>query len=151
MFFIILPQTDTPLSEKVTAKVKMLARAARPKLALAVPTYPQASFAKSPLPRTPISPSPVSPKVRNTRHDQRGFPTLQPPTFAYSQSSKTKSILKKGPTSNLGCGKKLQFRDEPTVRFISPVPEDYHGTYLKMSKDERMWGSGRSSRVGSVD
>ncbi|KAF6230107.1 hypothetical protein HO133_004446 [Letharia lupina] len=119
----------------------MLARAARPKLAVltATPT----TLTKSPLPRTPLSPSPMSPTVRNTRLNQRGFSTLQPPTFAYAEPSNTKSILKKGQTSR-STGKKLQFREEPAVRCISPVPEDYHGTYVKMSKDERRWGSGRS-------
>ncbi|KAF6240283.1 hypothetical protein HO173_001894 [Letharia columbiana] len=118
----------------------MLARAARPKLAVltATPT----TLTKSPLPRTPLSPSPMSPTVRNTRLNQRGFSTLQPPTFAYAEPSNTKSILKKGQPSR-STGKKLQFREEPAVRCISPVPEDYHGTYVKMSKDERRWGSGR--------
>ncbi|KAL8741135.1 MAG: hypothetical protein Q9190_006231, partial [Brigantiaea leucoxantha] len=118
----------------------MLARAARPKLALAVPAASASSIApKSPLLRTPVSPSPISPTVRNTRLNQRGFSTLQPPTFAYAQPSSTKSILKKGQTSG-STSKKLQFREEPAVRCITPVPEDYHGTYVKMSRDERRWG-----------
>lgn len=120
----------------------MLARAARPKLMLAVPTAAPATLAKSPLPRTPILPSPMSPTVRNTGLNQRGFSTLQPPTFAHAQPSNSKSILKKGHKSS-SAGKKLQFREEPAVRCISPVPEDYHGTYVKMSRDERRWGSGR--------
>jgi len=66
---------------------------------------------------------------------------MQPPTFAYSQPANTKSILKKGPSSGSSSGKKLQFREEATVRCITLVPEDYHGTYLKMSKDERRWGT----------
>ena len=118
----------------------MLARAARPKLALAVPTTTSHAL-KSPIPRTPISPSPISPTVRNTRANQRGIATLQPPTFAYTQSSNTKSILKKGQSSS-STSKKLQFRDEPAVRCITPVPEDYHGTYVKMTRDERRWGKG---------
>ncbi|CAF9921872.1 MAG: hypothetical protein HETSPECPRED_004659 [Heterodermia speciosa] len=116
----------------------MLSRSARPKLALAVPSATSHAI-KSPLPRTPISPSPVSPTVRNTRANQRGFTTLQPPTFAYTQSSNTKSILKKGQTST-SSGKKLQFREEPAIRCITPVPEDYHGTYVKLGRDERRWG-----------
>ncbi|CAF9908945.1 MAG: hypothetical protein ALECFALPRED_005175 [Alectoria fallacina] len=123
----------------------MLARTARPvrpKLMLAVPTAAPATLAKSPLPRTPISPSPMSPTVRNTRLNQRGFSTLQPPTLGYAQPSNTKSILKKSQTPS-STGKKLQFKEEPAVRCISPVPDDYHGTYVKMSKDERRWGNGR--------
>ena len=123
----------------------MLARATRPKLMLAVPTTTPTTLTKSPLPRTPISPCPISPTVHNTRLNQRGFSTMQPPTFAYAQPSNTKSILKKGQKgqTSSSASKKLQFREEPAVRCISPVPEDYHGTYVKMSKDERRWGSGR--------
>lgn len=125
-----------------TSTTMLAARAARPKLMLAVPTAAPATLAKSPLPRTPVSLSPMSPTVRNTHLNQRGFSTSQPSTFAYAQSSNTKSILKKGQASS-STGKKLQFREEPAVRCISPVPDDYHGTYVKMSKDERRWGSGR--------
>lgn len=123
---------------------KMLAaRAARPKLALALPTSSSGSLAlKTPHPRTPISPSPISPTVRNTRLNQRGFATLQQPTFAYAQCADTKSILKKGRSSTSATGKKLQFNEEPAVRCITPVPEDYHGTYVKMTRDERRWGKG---------
>lgn len=125
----------------------MLARAARPKLALALPTTtaaPTTRALRSPFPPTPVSPSPISPTARNTRLNQCGFSTLQPPTFAYSQSTDTKGILKKGQTSGSAISKKLQFREEPTVQCITPVPEDYHGTYVKMTRDERRWGKGAS-------
>ncbi|MCJ1269290.1 hypothetical protein MMC22_009181 [Lobaria immixta] len=121
----------------------MLARTARPKLALALPTASTTSHAlRSPLPSTPVSPSPMSPTARNTRLNQRGFSTLQPPTFAYALSSDTKSILKKGQTPHSSAGKKLQFQEELAVRCITPVPDDYHGTYVKMTRDERRWGKG---------
>lgn len=119
--------------------VSMLARTSRPKLALALPTATTTSHAmRSPLPL--VSPSPISPTARNTRLNQRGFSVMQPPTFAYAQSSETKSILKKGQKPNLTAGKKIQFRDDPAVMCLSPVPEDYHGTYVKMTRDERRWG-----------
>ncbi|KAL8737891.1 MAG: hypothetical protein Q9181_001263 [Wetmoreana brouardii] len=119
----------------------MLVRAARPKLALAVPTASVTSIApKSPLLRTPISPSPISPTVQNTKLNQRGACTLQVPTFAYPQNANTKSILKKSQAAGSLAGKKLQFKEEPAVRCITPVPDDYHGTYVKMSRDERRWG-----------
>lgn len=124
--------------------VSMLARTGRPKLALALPTAKTTSHAmrspalRSPLP--PVSPSPTSPTARNTRLNQRGFSVMQPPTFAYAQSSETKSILKRGQKSNLTTGKKIQFQDDPAVMCLSPVPEDYHGTYVKMTRDERRWG-----------
>lgn len=121
----------------------LAARAARPKLALALPTNSTGSLAlKTSHPRTPISPSPISPTVRNTRLNQRGFSTLQQPTFAYAQSVDTKSILKRGQSSTSTASKKLQFNEEPAVRCITPVPEDYHGTYVKMTRDERRWGKG---------
>ncbi|KAI4203231.1 MAG: hypothetical protein LQ346_001827 [Caloplaca aetnensis] len=124
----------------------MLARAARPKLALAVPTGPVASVAiKSPVLRTPVSPSPISPTVRNTRLNQRGASTLQVPSFAYAQNPSTKSILKKSQASSSLGAKKLQFNEELGVRCITPVPADYHGTYVKMSKEERRWGKGHMS------
>ena len=127
-----------------SSKVKMLAaRAARPKLALALPSSSSGSLAlKTPHPRTPISPSPISPTVRNTRLNQRGFSTLQQPTFAYAQPTNTKSILKKSQTATSTTGKKLKFNEEPAIRCITPVPEDYHGTYVKMTRDERRWGNG---------
>lgn len=122
----------------------MISRTGRPKLALALPAATTTSHAmRSPAlrsPLTPVSPSPISPTARNTRLNQRGFSVLQPPTFAYAQSSETKSILKKGQKPNLTAGKKIQFRDDPAVMCLSPVPEDYHGTYVKMSRDERRWG-----------
>lgn len=121
----------------------MLARAAKPKLSLALPTATTSvrPALKSPLPRTPISPAPMSPTARNTRLNQRGFSTLQQPTFAYAQSPSMKSILKKGTVaSSTSSIKKLQFRDDPAIHCITPVPEDYHGTYIKMTRDERRWG-----------
>ncbi|KAL9006508.1 MAG: hypothetical protein Q9188_000745 [Gyalolechia gomerana] len=123
----------------------MLARAARPKLALAVPTGPVASATvKSPVLRTPVSPSPMSPTVRNTKLNQRGASTLQVPSFAYTQNPGTKSILKKSQAASSLVSKKLQFNEEPAVRCITPVPDDYHGTYVKMTRDERRWGKART-------
>ncbi|KAL8971822.1 MAG: hypothetical protein Q9183_000867 [Haloplaca sp. 2 TL-2023] len=130
--------------QQIARGSNMLARAARPKLALAVPAAPVASLApKSPLLRTPTSPSPLSPTARNTRLNQRGLSTLQVPTFAYahhSHNAKTKGILKKSPTSDSFPRKQLHFIEEPAVKCITPVPDDYHGTYVKMSRDERRWG-----------
>lgn len=119
----------------------MLARRG-PKLALSVPALNASVAAKSPLPRTPISPTPISPTVRNTRLNQRGFATLQPPTFAYSQCSNTKSILKKGQSTSAG-KKQLSFKEETSVRSIERLPEECYGAYVKMSKDERRWGKGQ--------
>ncbi|KAI4257837.1 MAG: hypothetical protein LQ352_001487 [Teloschistes flavicans] len=122
----------------------MLARATRPRLALSVPTVPAVTSLapKSPVLRTPVSPSPNSSTVRNTKLNQRGLSTLQVPTFAYEQNANTKSILKKPQATSSLASKKLRFREDPTVRCITPVPEDYHGTYVKMSRDERRWGKG---------
>ncbi len=35
--------------------------------------------------------------------------------------------------------KTIAFRDEPSVRTVSPMPEDYYGTYQQLSRDERRW------------
>ncbi|MCJ1257243.1 hypothetical protein MMC24_005068 [Lignoscripta atroalba] len=118
----------------------MLARAAKPKLSLAVPTLTASHGApKSPFP-LPVSPSPISsPTARNTVLNQRGFSTFQPPSFSYANSSNTKSILKNTQSTRAGT-KRIHFKEEPTVTCITPVPEDYHGTYIKMSRDEKRWG-----------
>lgn len=118
-------------------------RTAKPKLSLSVPaiSIPVAA-PKSPFP-LPISPSPInSPTARNTLLNQRGHSTLQPPTFAYAQNLSTKSILKRAPAAGLVQAKRIAFTESPMVKCVSPMPEDYHGEYVKMSKDERRWGSG---------
>jgi hypothetical protein len=121
-------------------------RAAKPKLSLAVPSMSIAHSApKSPFP-IPISPSPINtPTARNTVLNQRGFSTFQPPTFAYQQSANTKSILKRDASTAAAAAtqrKKIQFHDIPTVNCVSPMPDGYHGEYVKMSRDERRWGTG---------
>jgi len=122
----------------------MLARSAKPKLALSISTTAQSTrpslSLKSPvMPRTPISPSPISPTARNTRLNQRGYSTMQQPTFAYANSSSSRSILKKGQSS--GSGKRAQFSSEPTVYCVTPIEntEDVYGAYGKMSREERRW------------
>lgn len=132
--------------------VKMLAaRAAKPKLSLSISTAAQSTSRpslslKSPvaMPRTPISPSPISPTARNTRLNQRGYSTMQQPTFAYANSSSSKSILKKGQTPR-SASKRLQINDAPTVYCVTPIEntDEYYGTYVKMSREERRWGTPR--------
>lgn len=123
-------------------------RAAKPKLSLAVPStsHIAASGPKSPFP-LPVSPSPInSPTARNTLLNQRGYSTFQAPTYAYAQPSNTtakKSILKKNvPTTvvTTSNGKRIQFNDAPSIKCVSPMPADYHGEYIKMSRDEKRWG-----------
>ncbi|MCJ1479022.1 hypothetical protein MMC13_007706 [Lambiella insularis] len=115
-------------------------RAAKPKLSLAVPTAAASHGApRSPFP-LPISPSPInSPTARNTALNQRGYSTMQTPTFAYKQNTDTKSILKRERT-NSNSGKKIQFNETPKVVCVSPMPPGYHGEYVKMARDERRWG-----------
>jgi len=128
----------------------LASRVAKPKLSLSINTTAQTSSRpslslKSPLtvrsPRTPISPSPTSPTARNTRLNQRGYSTMQQPTFAYANSSTAKSILKKKQSPSAAADRRLQFRDEPTVYCVTPIedPESYYGTYTKMSREERRW------------
>jgi N6-L-threonylcarbamoyladenine synthase len=122
------------------------ARAAKPKLSLSISTTAQSVSRpslslKSPVvvPRTPISP--ISPMTRNTWANQRDYATLQAPTYAYTNSSASKSILKKHHTSRSGVPKRIQFDNTPTVYCVTPIEsEDYYGNYIKMSRDERRWG-----------
>lgn len=141
----------------------LASRAVKPKLSLSISTTttstrPSLSLSMpSPIAmaRSPVSPSPVSPTARNTRLNQRGYSTLQQPSFAYKNYSSSKSILKKGDTGSTARmaksqRRRLQFRDEPTVYAITPIRaedceggEGYYGSYgadkAKMSRDERRW------------
>jgi len=115
-------------------------RTAKPKLSLSVPTL-SIPAPKSPFP-LPVSPSPInSPTARNTLLNQRGHSTLQVPTFAYAQNASTKSILRKAGPASLSQSKRIAFAEAPMVMCVSPMPEDYHGEYKKMSRDERRWGT----------
>jgi len=139
----------------------LASRAVKPKLSLSISTTttsarPSLSLSmQSPVAmvRSPVSPSPVSPTARNTRLNQRGYSTLQQPSFAYKNYSSSKSILKKGDLGNTARmaqsqRRRLQFRDEPTVYAITPIEaedcEGYYGSYgadkAKLSRDERRWG-----------
>lgn len=130
----------------------LASRSVKPKLSLSISTAAQSSSRpslslKSPMtasyavPRTPVSPSPCSPTARNTRLNQRGYSTLQQPTFAYSNTSSQRSILKKGSSPSSAGNRRLQFREEPTVHAITPIEcgDDYYGVYTKMTKEERRW------------
>lgn len=127
-------------------------RVMKPKLSLSISTTAQTSARpslslKSPMvvmPRTPISPSPISPTARNTRLNQRGYSTMQQPTFAYANTSNSKSILKKNSysqTPSSAASRHLQFREEPIVYCVTPIEntDDYYGAYTKTSKEERRW------------
>jgi len=148
----------------------LASRAIKPKLSLSISTSSATPQSRRPalslnLPspvamsmplRSPIEPSPVSPTARNTRLNQRGYSTLQQPSFAYANSySSSKSILKKGSSQHssskvVSGSRRLQFRDEPTVHAITPIDQEdreyyygSHGTSSKMSRDERRWGPRR--------
>lgn len=121
-------------------------RAAKPKLSLSMGAVhnsrPSLSLKSPVLPRTPISPSPVSPTV------PKKFSALQMPSYSYINSCSSKSILKKGhsgrSSSSAAAGhvpKRIQFNCTPTVHCVTPIenPEEYYGTYTKLSRDERRW------------
>ncbi|KAJ9214891.1 hypothetical protein DTO166G4_3483 [Paecilomyces variotii] len=125
------------------------ARASKPKLSLSISAVAQNAgrpslSLKSPgaMPRTPTSPSPLSPTARNTVANQRGYQTLQVPTYSYANSSSSKSILKKSAESNASRDKRIQFQNSPTVYCVTPIEnkDDVYGGYVKMSRDERRWG-----------
>lgn len=121
------------------------ARAAKPKLSLSIstaqsssrPALPLKSPGPSMVPRTPASP--LSP---NARTNQREYSMLQSAAYSYTNSSSSKSILKKHQTPRSGGAKRIQFDSNPTVYCVTPIEnkEDYYGCYVKMSRDERRWG-----------
>ncbi|OAL35285.1 hypothetical protein AYO20_05539 [Fonsecaea nubica] len=124
-----------------TAKPKLslsisTAQTTRPTLSLKSPMTPL----RSPL-KSPVSPSPASPTARNTRLNQRGYSTLQQPTYSYVNSSSSRSILKKSPSKTSTQRRQLSFSDTPVVYSVTPIEEeDYYGRHVKMSRDERRWG-----------
>ncbi|KIV84897.1 hypothetical protein PV11_00646 [Exophiala sideris] len=126
----------------------LASRVAKPKLSLSISTStasqasrPSLSL-KSPLTplRSPVSPSPISPTQRNTRLNQRGYSTMQQPTYAYVNSSSSRSILKKSSKSSAAARRQLSFSEDPVVHCITPIEdEEYYGHYAKQSKEERRW------------
>ncbi|BCR94823.1 uncharacterized protein AKAW2_11869S [Aspergillus luchuensis] len=116
----------------------MIARNARPKLSLctsaAQNTSRQPLSLKSPsaIPRTPISPA--SPSAKR-------FSSFQVPSYAYTNSCSSKSILKKHSSASSHAEKRIQFKGTPTVHCVTPIenPEEYYGTYTKLSREERRW------------
>ncbi|EHY59642.1 hypothetical protein HRR83_001085 [Exophiala dermatitidis] len=127
----------------------LASRSAKPKLSLNISTTAAASSGsrpslslKSPLSplRSPIPPSPLSPTARNTRLNQRGYSTMQQPTYAYKNSSSSRSILKKSPQSSSSAGRQLSFADSPVVYCVTPIDDkEYYGSHTKMSREERRW------------
>lgn len=116
--------------------------AARPKLGLnisAAQTAPRPSLSlksPGPIPRTPLSPVPTASPT-----SQR-FSTLQVPTYGYTNSCSSKSILKKQQSAQSGAPeKRIQFKVAPTVYCVTPIenPDEYYGTHTKISREERRW------------
>ncbi|KAK5273947.1 hypothetical protein LTR96_000547, partial [Exophiala xenobiotica] len=123
----------------------LASRVAKPKLSLNISTStpqtgrPSLSL-KSPLTplRSPVSPSPISPTARNTRLNQRGYSTLQQPSYSYVNSSSSRSILKKSSKPSAAARRPLSFSETPEVHCITPIEDDeYYGQYRKMSREER--------------
>ncbi|PWY90727.1 hypothetical protein BO70DRAFT_392412 [Aspergillus heteromorphus CBS 117.55] len=112
---------------------------AKPKLSLSISAAQNASrpalSLKSPgaIPRTPISPA--SPSAKR-------FSFFQVQSYGYTNSCSSKSILKKhsaGVPSH--AEKRIHFKGTPTVHCVTPIenPEEYYGTYTKLSREERRW------------
>ncbi|KAF4170295.1 hypothetical protein CNMCM6936_003483 [Aspergillus lentulus] len=89
-----------------------------------------------PFPRAPNSPVPPSPGGKR-------FSTIQAHSYGYTNSCKSKSILKKQSMASATshAEKRIQFQGTPTVHCVTPIenPEEYYGTYTKLSKEERRW------------
>ena len=124
----------------------MLRNAAKPKLSLSVPALSISTSSAAPLsaaPRSPRSPmvsatTPLTQAARNAQLNQRGASTLQVPTFAYTNSANSKSILKRDASKAAGA-KSLRFNDVPSVQCVSPLPAECYGARVNMSKEERRW------------
>ncbi|EXJ88430.1 hypothetical protein A1O1_05360 [Capronia coronata CBS 617.96] len=126
----------------------LASRVAKPKLSLSISTSSTPSTARSTLAlkspmsplRSPIPPSPISPTARNTRLNQRGYSTMQQPTYAYVNSSSSRSILKKSSKSPASGARQLSFAETPVVYCVTPIEDEgYYGTHNKMSREERRW------------
>jgi hypothetical protein len=115
-------------------------RAAKPKLTLTVPGAAVGHpTPKSPYPLT-ASASPMnSPTSLYTAMNIRGISTGQQPTFIYKQCPNMKGILKKDSSKPVASTKRIQFLDTPVVTCVTPMPEGYHGEYVKMSREDRRW------------
>lgn len=116
------------------------ARSMKPKLSLSIATTstPRPSLSlKSPgIPRTPISP------VAAASPTSKRFSSLHVPSYNYSNSCSSKSILKKQPVSRPGVAdKRIQFQVTPTVHCVTPIenPDEYYGTHTKITREERRW------------
>ncbi|KAF4215259.1 hypothetical protein CNMCM8980_010337 [Aspergillus fumigatiaffinis] len=120
----------------------------RPKLSVVTSTAqsltrPSLSLkSPGPFPRTPNSPVPLSPGGKR-------FSSIQTQSYGYTNSCKSKSILKKQPMASATshAEKRIQFQGTPTVHCVTPIenPEEYYGTYTKLSKEERRWMTTRST------
>lgn len=143
----LLLYSDASTTEKKRRQTryhKMYAtRAAKPKLSLSISAAQSASARpslslRSPGPsvmqRTPLSPSPISPVASRWEYPS-------PPTYAYTNSSTAKSILKKH-KHTAATSKRIHFESSPTVYCVTPIEnkDEYYGQYAKMSRDERRWG-----------
>jgi len=124
---VIMYNTARVVKPKLSLSISAAQNATRPSLSLKSP---------SALPRTPISPiSAASPTSKR-------FSTLQVPSYAYTNSCSSKSILKKQPSSRAGAvDKRIQFQVTPTVHCVTPIenPDEYYGKHMKMTREERRW------------
>lgn len=115
------------------------ARAAKPKLSLSMSAVqnsrPSLSLKSPVVPRTPISPSAASPTAKK-------FSSLQVPSYGYTNSCSSKSILKKSHAgrSTASSDKRIHF-GSPTVHCVTPIenPDEYYGNYTKLTREERRW------------
>lgn len=116
--------------------------AAKPKLSLSISAAqnsPRPSLSlKSPgaIPRTPISPVSVASPT------SKRFSTLQVPSYGYTNTCSSKSILKKHPSGGAGAAeKRIQFKGTPIVHCVTPIenPDEYYGKHTKISREERRW------------
>ncbi|KAJ5958981.1 Kae1/YgjD family [Penicillium vulpinum] len=130
------------------------ARVVKPKLSLSisaaqsVPRPTLSLKSPGPIPRTPVSP------ISASSPSSMRFSSLQVPSYAYTNSCSSKSILKKQSSSRTATvDKRIQFQVTPTVHCVTPIenPDEYYGKHMKMSREERRWTVRHRSQGRSLD
>lgn len=111
-------------------------RAAKPKLSLAVPTTSVPTHTCGPCSPLTFNRSPVTnaltPTTRNTMFNQRGLAASTAATASFVTSNNKSGVRI--------TGKRVQFSNKESVKCISPLPKEYYGEWVGMSRDEKKWG-----------
>lgn len=122
--------------------VAIMYRAGTPQLRVSIAAAQNASR-PSPSLRSPnaVSRTPRSPISASSPTGKR-YLSLQVPTYAYTNTCSSKSILKKQQSARADAAeKRIQFRGTPIVHCVTPIEntDEYYGKHTKMTREERRW------------